>query len=353
MDGISTAPCTRSAIGRRLHRILSETTTQCEHAALELEDVSFGRELSRTVSLLDEDLAAFAARDPACGGNAEVVFRAYSSYDAVVHHRLAHAILTSSPASRDVREVVARRISDRGELKSGVDVHPAARIGQRFILDHAHGTVIGETCEIGSDCYVLGGVTLGAAGIARNAAGKRHPTIGDRVQIGAFAKILGPVDVGDDVFIGPHAVVTSDIAAGTRVTIVNQLQLQRAPAEGARGFRLHGVGVIDDALYVFGNQPATLSAAVVDDQLQPLPGVELRAVAVGEMLVRMDVLHVGPSPEHRTGRRLHLRLSNRGAEVVVIDPLGLGRAIDAAVAPASPGTTVPKERRTPRSLARS
>jgi len=352
MDGISTTPGARSAISRRLHRILSETTTQDEHSALEPDDASFAQEFTRTVSLLDEDLAAFAARDPACGGSAEVVFRAYSSYDAVVHHRLAHAVLTSSPAPRDVREVVARRISDRGKLKSGVDVHPAARIGHRFILDHAHGTVIGETCEIGSDCYVLGGATLGAVGIARNAEGKRHPTIGDRVQIGASAKVLGAVDVGDDVFIGPHAVVTSNIAAGTRVTIVNQLQLQGSRAKGGREFRVHGVGVVDDAIYVFGNQLGTLAATVVDDQLQPVSGLELRAVAVGEMLVRMDVLHVGPS-EHPPGRRLHMRLSRRGAEVVVIDPLGLGRAIDAAVASASPGATVPQEGRTTRSLASS
>ena len=83
------------------------------------------------------------------------------------------------------------------------------------MLDHAVGTVIGETCVIGDDAYILGGVTLGAAGIANNPATARHPRLGDRVQVGAFARILGRVTIGDDVFIGPHCTITQDVPANT------------------------------------------------------------------------------------------------------------------------------------------
>ena len=92
------------------------------------------------------------------------------------------------------------------------------------------GTVIGETAVIGDDCYILGGVTLGASGIADNPRAKRHPTLGNRVQVGAFAQIFGPIHVGDDVFIGPHCTVTHDVAARSRVVLQSRVQVIRAGA---------------------------------------------------------------------------------------------------------------------------
>ncbi|MFC0691025.1 serine O-acetyltransferase [Paraburkholderia humisilvae] len=100
-------------------------------------------------------------------------------------------------------------------------------IGKRFILDHGVGTVVGETAVIGDDCYILGGVTLGAVGIAGNPPGKRHPVLGDRVEVGAFTRILGRVEIGDEVFIGPHCVITQDVPSGSIVTVRTSVQITR------------------------------------------------------------------------------------------------------------------------------
>lgn len=110
---------------------------------------------------------------------------------------------------------------------SGAELHPSSQIGRRFILDHGFGTVFGETVSIGDDCYVLGGVTLGASGISGNPQGKRHPSIGNRVQLGAFSRIFGCVDIGDDVFIGPNCTITQNIPSGSKVTLRSSLQILR------------------------------------------------------------------------------------------------------------------------------
>jgi serine O-acetyltransferase len=180
----------------------------------------------------EKDLDAFARKDPASHGSIEAIALGYTSYKAVAHYRLAHAMISMVPASdaeRSELDASVFLISSRGKLMSGAEIHARCQIGRRFVLDHGCGTVIGETAVLGDDCYVLGGVTLGAAGIAGNAPGKRHPTLGNRVQVGAFSRIFGCVEIGDDVFIGPHCVIKEDIAAGSIVTLKTQLQITRGP----------------------------------------------------------------------------------------------------------------------------
>jgi serine O-acetyltransferase len=128
-------------------------------------------------------------------------------------------------ADGDESSYYASLVSSRGKMLSGAELHPRCSIGKRFVLDHGVGTVFGETAVVGDDCYVLGGVTLGAIGIAANPCGKRHPTIGNRVQIGAFARIFGCVNIGDDVFIGSHCTVTSDVPAGSKVALRSCVQI--------------------------------------------------------------------------------------------------------------------------------
>jgi len=180
----------------------------------------------------EKDLDAFARKDPASHGSMEAIALGYTSYKAVAHYRLARAMISMVPASdaeRSELDASVFLISSRGKLMSGAEIHARCQIGRRFVLDHGCGTVIGETAVLGDDCYVLGGVTLGAAGIAGNAPGKRHPTLGNRVQVGAFSRIFGCVEIGDDVFIGPHCVIKEDIAAGSIVTLKTQLQITRGP----------------------------------------------------------------------------------------------------------------------------
>jgi len=124
-------------------------------------------------------------------------------------------------------ESAALLVSARGKLLSGADIHARSNIGKRFVLDHGYGTVIGETTEIGDDCYVLGGVVLGATGISGNSRGKRHPTIGNRVEIGAFSRVFGNVVIGDDVFVAPHCVIKENVPRNSVVSLRSELQIVR------------------------------------------------------------------------------------------------------------------------------
>jgi serine O-acetyltransferase len=143
-----------------------------------------------------------------------------------VANALLHAPLAQYTAAE--ANMQAAIISNRGKLLSGAEIHHRCTIGRRFILDHGIGAVIGETTHIGDDCYVLGGVVLGATGISGNPFGKRHPTLGNRVQVGSFSSIFGPVSIGDDVFIGPHCVIKDDVPANAIVTLKSELQVVRS-----------------------------------------------------------------------------------------------------------------------------
>ena len=130
---------------------------------------------------------------------------------------------------------------------TGIEIHPSCRIGERFFIDHGMGVVIGETAEIGDDCTIYHGVTLGGTTWQK---GKRHPTLGNRVVVGAGAKILGPIHVGDDARIGSNAVVIKDVPEGrTVVGIPGRIVEQKAPEERERrakmaekiGFDAYGV----------------------------------------------------------------------------------------------------------------
>lgn len=185
-----------------------------------------------------DDVVAFAAKDPAAHGDPVLIAQTYTSFKAVLHYRIAHALIVAAGTSSDMHDLKlhAAIIANRGKLLSGAEIHPSCRIGKRFVLDHGFGTVIGETAELGDDCYVLGGVTLGAAGISANPSMKRHPTIGNRVQIGAFARIFGTASVGDDVFIGPHCVIKEDVPADSIVTLKTECQVmrERTPCDSRR-----------------------------------------------------------------------------------------------------------------------
>ncbi len=116
-------------------------------------------------------------------------------------------------------------LSSKGKLLSGAEINPYAKIGKRFILDHGIGTVIGETAEIGDDCYMLGGVILGAKGISNNPEGIRHPRIGNNVQIGSFSKLFGAITIGNNVFIGSGCVITENIPDNYMVYVITENQL--------------------------------------------------------------------------------------------------------------------------------
>lgn len=147
------------------------------------------------------DLNAYLERDPAARNKLEI-FLLYSGYKAVRSHRRAYWFYHHN------MKFIARYISQRSRHKTGIEIHPAAKIGKGLVIDHGMGVVIGETAEIGDDCTIYQGVTLGGTG---KDTGKRHPTIGNNVLVGAGAKVLGPFTVGDNSRIAANAVVLSAI----------------------------------------------------------------------------------------------------------------------------------------------
>ncbi|GAA1854362.1 serine O-acetyltransferase [Myceligenerans crystallogenes] len=155
--------------------------------------------------LLVEDAETARAQDPAATSLGAVVMT-YPGVHAVWHYRFAHA-MWQRPALR----LPARVLSLVSRMLTGVEIHPAARIGRRLFIDHGMGVVIGATAEVGDDCLLFHGVTLGGRSMS---PGKRHPTLGDRVLVGSGAKVLGPLWVGDDAKIGANAVVTHDVPNG-------------------------------------------------------------------------------------------------------------------------------------------
>jgi serine O-acetyltransferase len=171
------------------------------------------------------DLMALCAKDPASRNIDSFAIDGHQSFKAVMHYRVANGFYYWQDLDAAVRIKLAKIIAEKAKIQTGVEIHPAAKIGKNFVIDHGLGTIIGETCEIGDDCYILSGVILGSKRISDNPSGKRHPTIGNNVHIGSFARIFGPVIIGNNVFVAPHSIITSDIPADTKVLIINQLQL--------------------------------------------------------------------------------------------------------------------------------
>jgi serine O-acetyltransferase len=165
--------------------------------------------LRSALAVLREDLDAAIARDPATTSRLEMAL-ASPGLHAIWTHRVAHR-LWQNPGTR----LPARLLSQLSRSLTGVEIHPGAVIGRRFFIDHGMGVVIGETAEVGDDVMIYHGVTLGGRSLKRE---KRHPTVGSRVTIGAGARILGPVYIGDDVQIGANSVVVKDVPAGAIAT---------------------------------------------------------------------------------------------------------------------------------------
>ena len=152
-----------------------------------------------------EDIACIKDRDPAARSSLEI-FLCYPGFKAIRAYRRAHKQYLKGHFLR------ARMISQRCAYKTGIEIHPGATIGKRFFIDHGHGVVIGETTEIGDDVTIYQGVTLGGTG---KECGKRHPTIGNHVMIGAGAKLLGSFKVGDNTRIAAGSVVLSEVPANS------------------------------------------------------------------------------------------------------------------------------------------
>jgi serine O-acetyltransferase len=196
-------------------------------------------------SRLREDIACIRERDPAARSSWEVL-TCYPGLHALMWHRLAHACWTRG------LHWLGRFLSHLGRLTTGIEIHPGATIGRRVFIDHGMGVVIGETAEVGDDCTIYQGVTLGGTSLSKGA--KRHPTLGRGVIVSAGAKVLGGFTVGDGARVGSNAVVLKPVPPGATAVGI-PARIVEAKAEAAReavaakmGFSAYGVTQGDDPL---------------------------------------------------------------------------------------------------------
>ncbi|MDR2113706.1 MAG: serine O-acetyltransferase [Bifidobacteriaceae bacterium] len=172
-------------------------------------------------ALLREDLATAQRLDPAARTKIEVAL-AYPGVHALWVHRLTHRLWRETSL-----KLPARLLSQLARFLTGIEIHPGAQLGRRLFIDHGMGVVIGETAVVGDDVLLFHGVTLGGRSMAK---GKRHPTVGNGVTIGSGAKVLGPIQVGDDARIGANSVVVHDVPPGGVVVGVPG-KARRVPAK--------------------------------------------------------------------------------------------------------------------------
>jgi serine O-acetyltransferase len=189
--------------------------------------------------LLNESIRTYRERDPAARSWLEV-FLCYPGLHAVMWHRLSHWLW------RHKLRLLGRFSSHIARWLTGIEIHPGARVGRRLVIDHGMGVVIGETAEVGDDCYFYHQVTLG---VARASGGKRHPSVGNNVIIGAGAKVLGPIMVGDNARVGANSVVLENVPNDTTVVGIPARPVDRVLTRERKvpGFDPYGIPC-DDSL---------------------------------------------------------------------------------------------------------
>jgi len=194
---------------------------------------------------LREDIACILERDPAAQ-SAWTVLTCYPGLHALVMHRWAHACWTHG------LRWLGRFISHLARFLTGIEIHPGALIGRRVFIDHGMGVVVGETAEIGDECTIYQGVTLGGTSLTKGA--KRHPTLGRGVIVGANSQVLGGFTVGDGARVGSNAVVLKPVPAGATAVgnparvLQKEVDAQREEAAARMGFSAYGVTQSDDPL---------------------------------------------------------------------------------------------------------
>ncbi|CAK0771995.1 putative serine acetyltransferase [Gammaproteobacteria bacterium] len=247
---------------------------------------------------LREDILCVFDRDPAAR-NAFEVITTYPGVHAIQFHRMSHRLWGAG------LKWLARMVSTFARWLTGIEIHPGAHIGRRFFIDHGMGVVIGETAEIGDDCTLYHGVTLGGTSWQK---GKRHPTLGNDVVVGAGAKVLGPILVGNGARIGSNAVVVKDVPPGATVVgipgrVVRQtsteVEQRRAAIAHKIGFDAYGtsqdvpdpvavaINCILDHVHLLDSRVEAICAelhahGVVDDTQLPPPTADIHVCQFGD-----------------------------------------------------------------------
>jgi serine O-acetyltransferase len=229
-----------------------------------------GFELARVVKELRRDLQAARTRDPAARGVGQFeLIATWPGIHALIAHRIAHALDAAGVP------LLPRLISMTTRTLTGIEIHPAARIGSGLFIDHGTGVVIGETADIGNDVTLYQGVTLGGTGFA---TGKRHPTVQDNVTIGSGAKLLGPITIGHGAKIGANSVVITDVPPHS--TVVGNpghpVRIEGRRPEGPDADWIHLPDPIAEAIQGLASRIGALERTVSELSEDPAPVAEVR-----------------------------------------------------------------------------
>ncbi|MEG3976899.1 serine O-acetyltransferase [Microcoleus sp. herbarium8] len=282
-------------------------------------------------ALIMADLCSCTKRDPAARESFEYVISSYLSFKAVMYYRIANALfysLASASNEQMYLQAIARRISEQAKLLTGIEIHPAASIGSGLVIDHGLCTLIGETCEIGKNCYLLQGVVLGAIRIADNRGEKRHPTLGNNVTVGAFAKILGDIKIGDNVEISPGSIVCKDIPSGTRVVVTTELQIHKI--NGANKLEVHGIFMDDDEqVCISGRCLKNADFYVCDVNHKKVNGIEIKIYEKRDNKVKIGLKRVGDIDREIARKNLRLSIQDYdGSEIVILNSISLKKLLE-------------------------
>ncbi|MBM3666187.1 MAG: serine O-acetyltransferase [Actinobacteria bacterium] len=227
--------------------------------------------LRRVAAEISSDIRSARDRDPAAKGVGSLeILTGWAGVQALLAHRVAHALWDAEVP------VAPRLIAYGSRAVTGVEIHPAAEIGEEFFIDHGAGVVIGETAEIGDRVTLYQGVTLGGAGFE---TGKRHPTLGDNVTVGSGAKLLGPVTIGSNAKVGANTVVVEDVPAET--TVVGNpghpVRVEGRPVEGPDSDWIHLPDPVAEAIKELSDRISQLERLLAeaegDEHVEPKSGL--------------------------------------------------------------------------------
>ena len=291
-------------------------------------------------SELIADIERFVSSDPAAANAADpysYVFNSYKGMRAILYYRVANhliysadALLTSEtndysdyrdPFDIDVGEQndfkdaracfyrLARKISEDAAVATGIEINPAAKISSGLVIDHGyntkiitenpmddHGIVIGETSEIGENCTILNGVIIGASDVNKGAKnGRRHPKIGSNVTICANARILGAVEIGDNVEIAPFAVVTRDIPSNCKVSIVNQLQIEKRGNSDGK-LVIYGLIPVGNDLLISGKNLSNCTVCFCDSETFTAE-IDVNVIEITDSIIKFRIINFCDLPE--------------------------------------------------------
>lgn len=250
--------------------------------------------------------------------------RCYNGMNAIIYYRIAHKLLTDenwfSSAVDEYDDIedewlnndedegvkrqffieLSKKMSECAAKETGIEINPSASIGKGFVIDHgmkvkigvesdARTTVIGETCVIGENCTILNDVILGASNLKNNSGGKRHPTIGNNVIIAAGVRVFGDVVIGNDVFISPYCIVTSDIPDNTTVLLVNQLQIERNTNRekvNIYGLIPHGKGIFT----LYGDKLIDKSIKLIDEHYDKIDCCDINIINQNDIEIKFELI---------------------------------------------------------------